>query len=79
MSRIIYLQGDIQLAINLQIKAINVCEAIYTSDSTQYVYALSTLALYLQQNQEFVESIQILRRVINLQTLIAGENHTDIA
>ena len=79
MSRIIYLQGDLQLAINLQIKAINVADALYGTDSTKYVYGLSTLALYLQQNHELIESIKILKRVIDLLTLIEGDNHTDIA
>jgi hypothetical protein len=46
MSRIIYLQGDISMALDLQIKATQISYALYGMDNVTTAYSLSVLALF---------------------------------
>ncbi|CDW71842.1 eukaryotic translation initiation factor 3 subunit [Stylonychia lemnae] len=79
MSRIIYLQSDINMAIDLQIKAIQISTVLFGIDHSSTAYAISTLALYYQQVQEHEKSIQLLEKAILIFTVVEGENHPDIA
>lgn len=79
MSRIIYLQGDIMMAIDLQIKAIQLSTVLFGVDHSSTAYGISTLALYYQQAQEYEKSLTLLEKALEIFTLVEGENHPDIA